>query len=278
MRQGKGAYLYDVGGNSYIDYVLSWGPLILGHAQPDVVAASKSQIENGAGFGTPTESELTLAQMITKALPSIQMLRFVNSGTEATMAAVELAKAYTQRERILNRTAATMGGMDRYWLVVLIVQPSLVLIRYSCALQRSRIRRGIGPALRRRGRGIIVEPIAANLGVVLPARSFLEGLRRLCDAAGSLLIFDEVMTGFRVAHGGAQTRFGVSPDHLPWQDHWRRSPDRCLWGKSQNYAISRSDRSDVSRRYLLWESSLYCGRHRHTSPARFSRYIRTTRT
>ena len=213
MERGRGAYLYDVDGNSYIDYVLGWGPLIMGHAHPQVVAALKAQIERGVGFGTPTELELTLAQTIKKALPSIQMVRFVNSGTEATMAAVELAKAYTKRKRIVK-----FKGCYHGWSGPLLTgspyRPAesnshqVLVARYN---ELDSVR----DLLHRYGEeiaAIIVEPVAANMGVVLPSDGFLESLRRMCDDAGALLIFDEVMTGFRVAYGGAQTRFGVLPD------------------------------------------------------------------
>jgi glutamate-1-semialdehyde 2,1-aminomutase len=213
MRRGKGAYLYDVDGNSYLDYIVGWGPLMLGHAHPEIIAALYKQVERGTSFGTPTEPELLLAQLIKKALPSIDKIRFVNSGTEATMAAVELAKVHTKRERILK-----FQGCYHGWYGPLLTgspyrpaehEAGAVLLAEYNDLPSVE-------ALLSRYKGevacVIVEPVAGNMGVVPPAEGFLQGLRDLCDAHGSLLIFDEVMTGFRVAYGGAQVRFDVKPD------------------------------------------------------------------
>jgi glutamate-1-semialdehyde 2,1-aminomutase len=213
MQQGKGAYLYDVDGNSYIDYIVGWGPLILGHAHPEVVAALHAQIQRGTSFGTPTEAELTLAQMIKQALPGVHKLRFVNSGTEATMAAVELAKVYTGRERIIKfrgcyhgwygplLTGSPYRPMENGGGQVLIAEYNDLESVY-----------GLLRSYKDEIAGVIVEPVAGNMGVVPPINGFLQGLRDLCDAHGCLLIFDEVMTGFRVAYGGAQGRFNVIPD------------------------------------------------------------------
>jgi len=213
MRQGKGAYLYDVDGNSYIDYVLGWGPSILGHAHAEVVASLNAQIERGTSFGTPTELELTLAQMIKKALPSIDMLRFVNSGTEANMAAVELARVHTKRERVIK-----FKGCYHGWYGPLLTgspyRPvesntgQVLIAEYNDLESVDELLRSYKGEIA----GVIVEPVAGNMGVVPPSDGFLKGLRDLCDANASLLIFDEVMTGFRVAYGGAQERFSVTPD------------------------------------------------------------------
>jgi glutamate-1-semialdehyde 2,1-aminomutase len=213
MQQGKGAYLYDVDGNSYIDYIVGWGPLILGHAHPEVVAALHAQIKRGSSFGTPTEAELTLAQMIKQALPGINKLRFVNSGTEATMAAVELARVYTGRGRIIK-----FKGCYHGWYGPLLTGSPYRPMENSSGpvlLAEYNDLESVYELLRRyKGEiaGVIVEPVAGNMGVVPPVDGFLQGLRDLCDAHESLLIFDEVMTGFRVAYGGAQGRFGVMPD------------------------------------------------------------------
>ncbi len=213
MRQGKGAYLYDVDGNSYIDYIVGWGPLILGHAHPGVVASLHAQIERGTSFGTPTELELTLAQMIKKALPGINKLRFVNSGTEANMAAVELARVHTRRERIIK-----FKGCYHGWYGPLLtgspyrpVENStnqVLIAEYNDLKSVDELLRSYKGEVA----GVIVEPVAGNMGVVPPADGFLQGLRDRCDAHESLLIFDVVMTGFRVAYGGAQVRFSVMPD------------------------------------------------------------------
>jgi glutamate-1-semialdehyde 2,1-aminomutase len=213
MQRGKGAYLYDVDDNSFIDYVLGWGPLIIGHAHSQVVAAVQAQVEKGVTFGSPTETEQSLAGMIKNALPTIQMLRFVNSGTEATMAAVELARAYTKRERIIK-----FKGCYHGWYGPLLAgtpyhigetgSGQMLIANYNDLGSVNELFKRYGEEIA----GLIVEPVAGNMGVVLPTNNFLEGLRQLCKKAGTLLIFDEVMTGFRVAYGGAQTLLNVTPD------------------------------------------------------------------
>jgi len=213
MQQGKGAYLYDVDGNTYTDYIMGWGPLILGHAHPEVVASLHAQLARGTSFGTPTELESTLAQMIEEALPSIHKLRFVNSGTEATMAAVELAKVHTGRERIIK-----FKGCYHGWYGPLLTgspyRPvdsstnQILLAEYNDLTSVDELLHNYQGEVA----AVILEPVAGNMGVVPPTDGFLQGLRALCDAHGSLLIFDEVMTGFRVAYGGAQARFSVRPD------------------------------------------------------------------
>jgi len=222
--KAKGAKVYDADGNDYIDYVCSWGALILGHAHPQVVEAIKRAVEHGISFGAPTELEITLARMISEAVPSIEMLRFVNSGTEATMSALRLARAFTKRDRIIKFTGgyhghadgllvkggsglATLGipdspGVPSSYAENTLVAPynNVEMVRQIFELYPTEIA------------AIIVEPIAANMGVVLPQPGFLEGLRQLTHEFGALLIFDEVITGFRVAYGGAQTLYRVTPD------------------------------------------------------------------
>jgi glutamate-1-semialdehyde 2,1-aminomutase len=222
--RGKGSHAWDADGNSYIDYVCSWGPLILGHAQPEVIAAAQSAAALGTSFGAPTELEVKMARMVVDAVPSIEKVRFVNSGTEATMSALRLARAYTGRNRILKFDGGYHGHDD-----ALLVRAGSGLASQGIASSA-----GVHPdyaagtlvadynslesvekllnAYRGEVAAIIVEPIAGNMGVVPPAKGFLEGLRDLATAHGALLIFDEVITGFRAAYGGAQTVYGVTPD------------------------------------------------------------------
>jgi glutamate-1-semialdehyde 2,1-aminomutase len=222
--RGEGARLYDVDGRSYIDYVLSWGALILGHAHPRVTAAAQAAVAKGAHYGTPTPEEVELGERIVACLPSVERIRFVNSGTEATMSAVRLARAVTGRDRILKFDGAYHGHADAFlvragsgvatlglpgspgvpdaWAALTLVVPFNDLDAVADAFRRHP--RGIA--------AVIVEPVMGNCGLVPPEPGFLEGLREWTEREGALLIFDEVMTGFRVALGGAQGRFGVRPD------------------------------------------------------------------
>jgi len=224
IERGEGAYLYDVDGNRYIDYVLSWGPLILGHAAPQVVEALKHAVERGTSYGAPSPLEVELAHLVQEFMPKIEMLRFVNSGTEATMSALRLARAYTKKNKIVKfegcyhghadlllvqagSGVATLGLPDSPGVPPATVQDTLVA-RYndldSVAALFQRFPDEIA--------AVIVEPVAGNMGVVPPVDGFLPGLRHLTADNQALLIFDEVMTGFRVHPGGAQTLFDVEPD------------------------------------------------------------------
>lgn len=222
--RAKGSRLYDADGNEYIDYVNSWGALILGHAHPQVVAAIKRAAEHGTSFGAPTELETTLAKMISKAIPSIELLRFVNSGTEAAMSALRLARAFTGRAKIIKFAGgyhghadgllvkggsglATLGIPDSAGVPSGYAENTLVAPYNNVDAVRQ-----IFKHYPKQIAAIIVEPIAANMGVVLPQAGFLPGLRQLTQEFGALLIFDEVITGFRVAYGGAQTIYGITPD------------------------------------------------------------------
>jgi len=224
IARGEGPYLYDVDGRRYIDYVLSWGPLILGHAHPLVVNALTEALQRGTSYGAPTELETELARLVVEAVPSIQMVRFVNSGTEATMSALRLARAYTGRDKIIKfdgcyhghadsllvragSGVATLGLPDSPGVPLGAAEDTLVA-RYNDLESVQRLfeeNRGQIAA-------VIVEPVAANFGVILPRPGFLEGLHQLTRQDGSLLIFDEVITGFRLAYGGAQALYGVLPD------------------------------------------------------------------
>jgi len=224
VARAEGAHIHDADGKQYVDLVGSWGPAIVGHAHPDVVRAVQQAAAKGLSFGACCESEAALAELIVGALPSVHMLRFVNSGTEATMSAIRLARAATNRARILKFTgcyhghvdsllvaagsgAATFGTPDSAGVPAVIAETTL-LAPYNDLAAVERIVDDPGNDLA----AIFVEPIAGNMGYVEPADGFLQGLRSLCDAHGILLVFDEVMTGFRVAWGGYQNLCGIRPD------------------------------------------------------------------
>ena len=220
----KGSKIYDIDGNEYIDYVCSWGPLILGHAHPAVVEAIKDAAEKGSSFGAPTENEILLAEKIVEAVPSIEKVRLVSSGTEATMSAVRLSRAATGRDKIVKFTGCYHGHADSFLVqagsgALTFGEPSSPGVPSSVTNDTL-----VSPyndldsldKLLSQNKGeiaaIIVEPVAANMGCIPPKEGFLAGLRERCDAEGILLIFDEVITGFRVAFGGAQELYGVMPD------------------------------------------------------------------
>ncbi len=224
IQRGEGAYLFDVDGNRFIDYVLSWGPLILGHAHADVVAALTETVRLGTSYGAPSPLEIELARLVTDFMPNIEMVRFVNSGTEATMSALRLARAYTGRNKIIKfqgcyhghadlllvqagSGVATLGLPDSPGVPAATVQDTLVA-RYNDLDSVQALFETFPDEIA----AVIVEPVAGNMGVVPPADGFLQGLREITSAHGSLLIFDEVMTGFRVHPGGAQTLYGIQPD------------------------------------------------------------------
>jgi len=224
IREGEGAIVKDVDGNTYIDYVGSYGPLIVGHTNERVVAALSKAIGRGTSFGAPTEAESQLAATIVSALPAVEMVRFVNSGTEATMSAIRLARAATGREKVVKCIGCYHGHVDG-----LLVQagsgaltlgtpsspgipPSIAGLTLLVPYNDLDAARKIFKKFAKEIACFIVEPIAGNMGVVPPADGYLRGLRELCDQHGSLLMFDEVMTGFRVAWGGAQVKYGINPD------------------------------------------------------------------
>jgi len=224
IEKGEGAYLQDVDGNRYIDYVLSWGPLILGHAYPEVVKAVKQAAELGTSYGAPSPLEVELAQLVQKFMPNMEMLRFVNSGTEATMTALRLARAYTQRNKIIKFEGCYHGHAD-----LLLVQagsgvatlglpdspgvpPSTVKDTLVARYNDLDSVRELFEAYPEEIAAIILEPVAGNMGVVVPEEEFLTGLRAVTQEYGALLIFDEVMSGFRVHPGGAQTLYDIQPD------------------------------------------------------------------
>ena len=222
--RGEGPYLFDVDGNRYIDYVLSWGPLITGHAHPNVVKAIQEAALMGTSYGAPSPLELELAKSIMEFMPNIEMIRFVNSGTEATMSALRLARAYTKREKIIKfdgcyhghadmllvqagSGVATLGLPDSPGVPSAVASDTLVAQFNDLESVEALFKKYPDQIA-----GIIVEPVAGNMGVVPPLPGFLEGLRNLTSEYGAVLIFDEVMTGFRVHKGGAQTLYNIKPD------------------------------------------------------------------
>ena len=224
FEKGQGAYITDPAGKTYIDYVGSWGPLILGHCHPSVVNALQRQITQGHSFGAPTTLETQLGETIQRIMPSMERIRFVNSGTEATMSAVRLARGVTGRDKIIKFTGCYHGHSDS--LLVKAGSGALTFGTPSspgvpAAFAKETLTAtfndvdSVKACFAQWGEQIaciIVEPVAGNMNCIPPLPGFLEGLRALCDTYGSLLIFDEVMTGFRVALGGAQAHYGVTPD------------------------------------------------------------------
>jgi glutamate-1-semialdehyde 2,1-aminomutase len=224
IQRGKGAQVWDADGRAYVDYVGSWGPLIVGHAHPDVVNAAQQAAERGLSFGAPTEQEVEMAELLCRLVPSLEQVRLVNSGTEATMSAIRLARGHTGRHKIVKFEGCYHGHADALLVkagsgALTFGQPSsagvpqptaahTVVLDYNneSALEQAFEREGAEIA------AVIVEPVAGNMNLVAPRPGFLELLRRLCTRYGAVLIFDEVMTGFRVALGGAQALYDVRPD------------------------------------------------------------------
>lgn len=224
IRSGAGCRVIDEDGNEFIDYVASWGPLILGHAHPEVLEALRETMKNGTSFGAPTAREVEMARLIVEMVPSIEMVRLVNSGTEATMTAIRLARGVTGRDKIAKFSgcyhghsdsllaragsgAATFSIPDSQGVPAALVEQTVVFPYNDLEAVKNWVDRNPGLLA-----AVIVEPIAGNMGVVPPCKGFLQGLRDLCSQDGALLIFDEVITGFRVAPGGAQDLYGIDPD------------------------------------------------------------------
>ncbi len=224
FKQGCGAYLVDVDDKRYVDYVGSWGPLVLGHCHPNVIAAVTTALQQGMSFGAPTELEVKLAKKIISLMPSIEKIRMVNSGTEATMTAIRLARGFTGRNKIIKYNGCYHGHSDGLLVkagsgLLTLGIPSTpgipssitehtLTADFNSLEQTARLFEQFSTDIA----AVIVEPVAGNMGFVMPSHEFLQGLRELCDSYQAVLIFDEVMTGFRVALGGAQAVYGVKPD------------------------------------------------------------------
>ncbi|MBI4822772.1 MAG: glutamate-1-semialdehyde 2,1-aminomutase [Nitrospirae bacterium] len=224
ISKAKGSKLYDVDGNSYIDYVLSWGPMILGHSQPDVISAIKSALQRGTSYGAPTPLEIELADLVIKAYPSMDKVRMVSSGTEATMSAIRVARGFTGKDKIVKfegcyhghadgllvkagSGATTLGVPDSPGVPESYAKNTITLPFNNINAFKSVIEKNYKSIA-----CVIVEPVIGNIGCVLPKKGFLESLREITEKHGIVLIFDEVMTGFRVAFGGAQGHYGIKPD------------------------------------------------------------------
>ena len=224
VNKAKGAHVWDVDGNKYVDYVGTWGPAILGHAHPKIVKAVQATAEKGTSFGIPNPLEVTMAKLICSLVPSMQKVRMCNSGTEATMSAIRLARGFTKRDKIIKfdgcyhghadsllvkagSGALTFGNPDSAGVPAAFTQHTIVLPYNDTEAVKAAFAANTGHIA-----GIIVEPVPGNAGLYLPRPGYLEFLREITQANGALLIFDEVMTGFRLAKGGAQERFGIRPD------------------------------------------------------------------
>ncbi len=224
IERASGATVWDADGNAYLDYVGSWGPMILGHDHPAIREAVAKALEKGTSFGAPTAAEVELADLIVEMVPSVEVVRLVNSGTEATMSAVRLARAYTGKPNVIKFKGGYHGHADTFLVeagsgAATLGVPSSPGVTAGTAVDTLNADYNSLQSVEKLVEAntgdiacIIVEPVAGNMGCIPPAEGFLKGLRSLCDTEGSLLIFDEVMTGFRLAPGGAQERFGVSPD------------------------------------------------------------------
>src|SRR6516165_1691005 len=224
IARGEGSHLFDADGNGYIDYVGSWGPLLLGHRHPDILTALGRALTIGTSFGAPTEQEIELAAAICEAVPSIEMVRLVSSGTEATMSAIRLARGFTGRDRIIKFEGCYHGHVDSLLvkagsgLATLGLPDSKGVPQAFCDTTMALpyndldVLEGAFRTYTDRIAAVIVEPVAGNMGCVPPLPGYLEAVRAITERYGTLLIFDEVMTGFRVAFGGAQERYGIRPD------------------------------------------------------------------
>ncbi len=224
IKKAKGSYLWDVDGNKYIDYVGSWGPMLFGHSHPDIIRSIQQTAKNGTSFGAPTELEVKMAELICKLVPSVEMVRMVNSGTEATMSAIRLARAYTSRNKIIKfegcyhghgdsflikagSGVATLGMPDSPGVTPGVAKDTLTATLNDLSSVEELIKKHKGEIA-----ALIIEPVVGNMGCIPPKPGFLQGLRKICTKENIVFIVDEVMTGFRVAAGGAQELYGVTAD------------------------------------------------------------------
>lgn len=224
IKKAKGAYLYDEDGNQYIDYIASWGPMILGHAYEPIVEAIREKVYDSTSYGAPTELEIEMAELIRSMVPNVDLIRMVSSGTEACMSAIRLARGYTGRNKIIKFEGCYHGHADSFLVkagsgvatfniqTVPGVTAGVSNDTLTCAYNDLDAVKQLVQSNKDEVAAIIVEPVAGNMGCILPKPGFLEGIRALCDAEGIVFIFDEVMTGFRLAPGGAQERLGVNAD------------------------------------------------------------------
>lgn len=224
FREGKGAWLTDATGKKYVDYIGSWGPMIVGHAHQEVIDAVKEAVNHGLGFGAPTEIETTMADLVCELVPSMELVRMVSSGTEATMSAIRLARGYTGRDKIVKFEGCYHGHADSLLVkagsgALTLGVPSSAGVPASLAEHTLTLRyndlESVKACFKEAGDQIaciIIEPVAGNMNCIPPVPGFLQGLREICDEYGAVLIFDEVMTGFRVALGGAQAHYNITPD------------------------------------------------------------------
>ena len=269
IRSAKGAYLYDEDGNKFIELINSWGPMILGHAHEEVEEAVKKAIPGSLSFGAPTAQEVEIAELITRMVPAIEKVRMVNSGTEATMSAIRVARGYTGRDKIIKFEGGYHGHGDSFLIAagsgaVTMGVPDSPGVTKGTALDTltapyndiEAVKELVSKA-KNEVAAIIIEPVAGNMGCILPKEGFLQGLRQLCDEEGIVLIFDEVMTGFRLSKGGAQGLFDVKPGpNHAGQDNRRRYACGSLWRKKRNHGFCFTGRPGVPGRNLVRKS--YC--------------------
>lgn len=258
----KGAYAFDIDGNKYIDYVGTWGPAILGHADDDVIAAVKKTLDKGASFGAPCPLENILAKAVIDAVPSVEMVRFTNSGTEACMGMIRLVRAYTSREKVIKFEGCYHGHADSFLVqagsgVATLGLPDSPGVpagatqgTFCAEYNNLDSVKKIFEENKDEIAAIILEPVVGNSGFIKPDKEFLEGLRKLADDNGSVLVFDEVMTGFRVSYGGAQEYFGVTPDVTTMGKVIGGGlPVGAYGGKKRNNGMGRTRWTNVPGRY-----------------------------
>ena len=292
IARAEGARLWDVDGNEYLDYVGSWGPMLLGHRHPAVIAALEEALAGGTSFGAPTEREVEMAETIAALVPSIETVRLVNSGTEATMSALRVARGFTGRELAIKFEGNYHGHVDSLLvkagsgLATLGISDSAgvpagfaattIPLPYNSVAAVERAFRGQGEKIA----AVIVEPVVGNMGCVPPQPGFLEALRALCSQYGAVLIFDEVMTGFRVALGGAQERFGVTPDMTTLGKVIGGGlPVGAFGGRRENHGGGGAPRPRLSGGHVVGESGGGGGRTGNAAAApRQSAYLRKTRS